>query len=438
VRDPSRGPKQVAGGRERRTRPLAISAVLAAAVLALAAAAPARAVSAAPSQAGPSVVQGDEWWFSSWLVQTKVWPLSRGSGVTVGVVDSGVQQLPDLRGVLVPGGNTLGIQSNGFGDGEAPTGHGTGVAALIAGQGVNGGVVGVAPAAKVLPVLVITGEGVGKYAESSSFGSGSTPEIAAGIKMAVNDGAQVINLSIAGPAPSASSCDPVLQDAVAYALQHNVVLVASAGNFNTIGDPAEEPASCPGVLAVGAVGPNLQVWADSERQPYVAVTAPGEEITFLTAVNTTIIGNGTSEAAPFVSAAAALIRSRYPSMPWYTVVQRIINSGLPEGGSVPNDSYGYGILRIPRALNAAKYPVAASAPNPVYAAYQQWLASSAGQAFLAAEHPKPRPSHTHAAAAPKSSGGGIGMAAVIAVIVVVVAAGAALSAVVLRRRRRAA
>jgi hypothetical protein len=220
------------------------------------------------SQAGPSAVQSDEWWFNSWDIQTKVWPLSRGAGVIVGVVDSGVQaNLPDLRGAVIPGGNTLGIDSNGEGDGQAPTGHGTGVAALIAGQGVDGGVVGIAPAAKILPVLVIVGEGVGQYAESSAWGSGTTQEIAAGIRMAVNDGAQIVNLSVAGEAPSASSCTPVLQDAVAYALQHNVVVVASAGNFDTIGDPAEEPASCAGVLAVGAVGPNLKVWPDSERQP---------------------------------------------------------------------------------------------------------------------------------------------------------------------------
>jgi membrane-anchored mycosin MYCP len=423
--------------RARRARTTGLALACLTALLALAAAAPVRAASAAPRQAGPSAVQSGEWWFSSWLIQSKVWPLSRGAGVTVGVVDSGVQALPDLRAVLVPGGNTLGIQSNGFGDGEAPTGHGTGVAALISGQGVDGGVLGIDPAAKILPVLVITGEGVGQYAESSSFGSGSVPEIAAGIKMAVNDGAQVINLSVAARAPSASSCDPALQDAVAYALQHNVVVVASAGNFNTIGDPPEEPASCAGVLAVGAVGPDLTVWADSERQPYVAVTAPGEDITFLTAVNTTVNGDGTSEAAPFVSGAAALIRSRYRSMPWYTVVQRIINTALAKGGSVPNDSYGYGILRIPGALNAALYPVPASAPNPVYAAYQAWLASAAGKQFLAAEHPRPHPLRTHAVAAPASPGGRIGLAAVIAVAAVVVAGGGALSVVAQRKRRRA-
>jgi len=424
----------------RRWRTLAATAALAATCLALAAAAPARAGPGTAGRPGQSI-QSAEWWFPAWDIQSKVWPLSRGARVTVGVVDSGVQALPDIRGALVPGGNTIGIQNNGFGDGEAPTGHGTAVAALIAGQGVAGGVLGIAPAAKILPVLVIVGEGVGTFAESSSWGTGTDQQIAAGIRMAVKDGAQVINLSIVGRAPSASSCDPVLQDAVAYALQHNVVVVASAGNFNTIGNPPEEPASCAGVLAVGAVGPDLRVWADSERQPYVAVSAPGVDITFLTAVNTTINGSGTSEAAPFVAGAAALIRSRHPSMPWYTVVQRIINTGLPEGRRGHNDSYGYGILRIPGALNVAKYPVPASAPNPVYAAYQRWLASPQGQQFLAAAHPRPHPSRPHPSparpvAAAASSGSSAGLIAVIAAAVVVVAGGTALAAAAARRRGR--
>ncbi len=427
-----------------RLRRLVTCAVVVTMVLVLAAAAPARAVPSTAHQAGPSAAQSDEWWFSSWDIRSKVWPLSRGAGVTVGVVDSGVQaNLPDLRGAVVPGGNTIGIDNNGEGDGEAPTGHGTGLTALIAGQGTNGGIIGIAPAAKVLPVLVVTGEGVGKHAESASFGTGSVQEVATGIRMAVNDGAQVVNLSLVSRSPSASSCDPAFQDAVAYALQHNVVVVASAGNFNTAGNQADQPASCAGVLAVGAVGPNLQVWPDSERQPYVAVSAPGAQIAFLTAIDTTIIGSGTSQAAAFVSGAAALIRSRYPSMPWYTVVQRIINTGLPEGGSVPNDSYGYGIVRIPRALNVARYPVAATAPNPVYAAYQRWLASPAGVQFLAANRPHSRPrSHPvpkrRTPLATSTSGNTETLIGAVTAIIVIVVGGAVLSVIVVRRRRRTA
>jgi membrane-anchored mycosin MYCP len=389
--------------------------------------------SAAPAWAGPPAVsrpgqsvQSLEWWFSSWDIQTKVWPLSRGAGVTVGVVDTGVQaSLPDLRAAVIPGGDTTSSRSNGMTDENGPLGHGTGLAAVIAGQGVGGGVLGIAPAAKILPVVVGNG-----YSELS--GDMTTQTVAAGIRYAVAHGAGVINLALGMPAPSASSCDPVLQDAVAYALEHNVVVVAGAGNTNITGQAAQEPASCAGVLAVGAVGPNLQLWPDSAQQPYVAVSAPGSNIVSLGRTGGDVTGSGTSFACAFVSGAVALIRSRYPSMPWYQVVQRIINTALPAGGSVPNDSYGYGILRIPGALNTAVYKVPASAPNPVYAAYQQWLASPPGQQFTAPSHPRPHPSRRPPAAAPTSSGGSAGL---IAGVIVAAALVAGLSVLAARRRR---
>jgi hypothetical protein len=425
----------------RRGVAAAVALALLCLTLALATAAPARAAKGKAGLPNQQSVPGAEWWFSSWDIQTKVWPLTRGAGVTVGVVDSGVEaELPDLRGAVVPGGNTIGIDNNGFGDGEAPTGHGTGIAALIAGQGVNGSVFGIAPAAKILPVLVLVGEGVGTFDEASSWGTGTQQEVAAGIRLAVKDGVQVINLSLAANAPSASSCNPVLQDAVAYALQHNVVVVASAGNFVTLGNPPEEPASCAGVLGVGAVGPNLQVWAHSERQPYVAVSAPGVDVPFLTAVNTILYDDGTSEASAFVAGEAALIRSRYPSMPWYGVVQRIINTALPEGSRVPNDRYGYGIVRIDRAVNASEFAVSASAPNPVYAAFKQWLASPAGEQFTSPSPSptRPHPARTSPVTAKASSGGsGIGVLAAVIAVVIVLAAGTALFVVARRRRRPA-
>jgi membrane-anchored mycosin MYCP len=401
-------------------------------MLALAAAAPARAVPAAPGRpAGPDqTVQSLEWWFSQWGIRTYVWPLSRGAGVTVALLDTGVQaNLPDIRAAVVPGADVAGGGGEGWTDNLLPTGHGTGIASLIAGQGVDGGVLGIAPEAKILPVVVSNfNTAVGAYTDAT---------LAAGIRYAVDRGAQVINMSLGGDTTLASVCDtPQLQDAVAYAVQHNVVLVAAAGNDGKNGNPPDSPASCAGVLAVGAVGPNLRLWSQSERQPYVAVAAPGALVVNLAADGGNNIGNGTSSATAFVSGTAALIRSRYPSMPWYTVVQRIINTTLPKGGSVPNDSYGYGIVRIGEALNVAKYPVPASAPNPVYSAYQGWLQSPQGQQFLAAGHPRPRPSRTPPAAAPASAGGSARLIAVIAAAVVVVAGGAALSIAALRRRRR--
>jgi membrane-anchored mycosin MYCP len=414
----------------RSRRVLTALGVFGAVCLVLASAAPAWAVPPAasrPGQPGQSV-QSLEWWFSSWDIQTKVWPLSRGAGVTVGVVDSGVQaNLPDLRAAVIPGGDTTGGRTNGMTDESGPLGHGTAVAAVIAGQGVDGGVLGIAPAAKILPVVVGAG-----YSELSDM---TLQTVAAGIRYAAAHGAGVINLSLGLPAPSAGSCDPVLQDAVAYALEHNVVVVASAGNTNVSGQIPVEPASCAGVLAVGAVGPNLKLWQYSDQQPYVAVSAPGSDIVSLGSTGGNVIGNGTTSASAFVSGAAALIRSRHPSMPWYQVVQRIINTALPAGGSVPNDSYGYGILRIPGALNTAVYKVPASAANPVYAAYQQWLASPQGKQFTAPSRPKPRPSRKPVAAAPASSSSSAGMIAVIAGVIVLAGAGAGLSVLAARRRR---
>ena len=118
------------------------------------------------------------------------------------------------------------------------------------------------------------------------------------------------------------------------------------------------------------------------------------------------------------------------------MVQRIINTSLPKGGTIPNDSFGYGIMRVDRALNVSKYPVPASDPNPVYDAYQQWLSSPQGQAYA---HPaKPRPAHSAPAATGASSGSGVGVLAVVAVVVVVVVAGAILFVVARRRRGRTA
>ena len=441
------------GARARRAvRPgaLALAAALAGTFLALAATAPARAIPAAASaaarparpaqssqpaapapsaQPGPSV-QALEWWFPDWDVRTKVWPLSRGAGVTVALLDSGVQaNLPDIRAAVVPGGDTTGAGTNGMTDDNGPQGHGTGLASLIAGQGVDGGVLGIAPAAKILPVVV---------GGRSDVDAGGTPaSIAAGIRYAVQHGAQVINMSLGDTdAPSASSCDPAEQDAVAYALQHNVILVAAAGNEFNSGNPPEQPASCAGVLAVGAVAPSLKLWPDSEQQPYVAVTAPGSDITTLAQDGGNYFVNGTSCSAAFVSGEAALVRSRYPSMPWYQVVQRILNTALPEGSGMPNTSYGFGIVRIPGALNAARYKVAASAPDPVLAAYQQWLGTPQGRQFTSPARPRPRPARSTPAAAPTAPGGGIGPAAVFLAVLVVVAGITALSVVAVRRRRR--
>ena len=317
-----------------------------------------------------------EWWFAAWHVQRKVWPLSQGAGVTVAEVDSGVQaSLPDLRGVVLPGIDLTGTARNGDTDIQVgEDGHGTAMAVMIAGQGIDAGTgtgtVGIAPRARILPVTV------------GGSGPRSVATAAAGIRYAVTHGARVIDMPFGIGQASPARCDPALQAAVAYALGHDVVLVASSGNASIFAGP-DEPASCAGVLAVGGTEPDGTLWPGSTREPYVAVAAPGDHMVYVGRDGRfTTTGAGTSFAAALTAGTAALIRSRYPNLPWYEVDRRLIATASPAGRPVPDDGYGYGygIVNPARAVNASAYPVPASAPDPVLARYQAWLATPAGQA----------------------------------------------------------
>src|SRR5262249_30092373 len=153
---------------------------------------------------------------------------------------------------------------------------------------------------------------------------------------------------------------------------------ASAGDAGRAGNIPDEPAACAGVLAVGAVNSHLALWSGSERQPYVDVAAPGVDIDWSGRDGKYYpIASGTSQAAAFVSGEGALIGAGYPAMPWQQVVQRVADTSLQRGTPVPNGKFGYGVVRIDRALDASRYPVAASAPNPVLASYRAWLKSPA-------------------------------------------------------------
>jgi type VII secretion-associated serine protease mycosin len=373
---------------------------------------------------------------SDWGVPRQVWPLSEGAGVTVGVVDTGVQaSLPDLRGVVLKGADELGFRGNGDIDWvRGEDGHGTMVAGLIAGQGIGtDGEVGIAPKAKILPVHVL-----GPVTDV-------TPDIiAAGIKYAVDHGAGVINISVGGPVMSATTCDPAEQEALAYALSRNVVVVAGAGDKNLTGSSPNEPATCAGVLAVGGIEPSLALWPDSTRGSNVSVAAPGDHV-MVEGIDgrSTTEGSGTSFSSPLVAGAAALIRSRYPSMPWYQVDQRIIDTALHVNGlSVPNDEYGYGIMDVAKAVSASAFPVPASAPDPPYTRYLSWLKSADGRSWAKASGVtvpgSSSPAGGHAAAssaAVKPASSSSGTLVIIAVVVVIVIVALVLM-LVLRSRKR--
>jgi subtilisin family serine protease len=425
----------------------AVCVALSAVCVALSAAAPSRAAPVTRASTARQPPWG-EWYLDSWDIQSKVWPLSRGAGVTVAVIDSGVQgDFPDLKGSVLRGtgldmsdvGPGLGGTPRYAGPGDVDMAlhsgdHGTEMAELIAGHGIVSTLIdkdfavvgrglagaGVAPEAKILPIDFL---GNGRALTTGSTG-GIQYGVPAGIRYAVGHGAQVISISLG---LSVGGCDARTQQAVADAAEHNVVVVASAGNEADRGDPADEPAACPGVLAVGAVTPGLTSPAWTQRQPYVAVSAPGTDIPYLNTdgniiirgMRTDSVSSGTSDAAALVAGAVALVRSRYPAMPAREVVQRIIDTAvLPPHQHLPGLALGHGVVDIYRALDVSGYPVPANAPNPVYARLDAWLK----------KHPAAHAPGRHSASASP--------VALVAGAVVLVAGAVALAALLGGRRRK--
>src|SRR5690348_3070177 len=252
-----------------------------------------------PSAAFADSVRRDQWQLKE-LDARSAWALSTGDGVTVAVLDSGVDaDHPDLVGQVLPGADFVDGRTDGR---EDPVGHGTTVAALIAGRADDGaGVVGVAPAAKILPVRVLDAQN--KYDDATA--------VARGLRWAVDHGATVANLSLGGTGRS-----PELAGAIAYASAHDVVVVACTGNAGAgaartdIWYPAREP----GVVAVaglaathhaGARTPIEELWTGSLTGPGTVLTAPAAELLGARPGGYWWV-QGTSFAAPLVAATATL------------------------------------------------------------------------------------------------------------------------------------
>ncbi|MEU7153381.1 type VII secretion-associated serine protease mycosin [Streptomyces sp. NPDC045456] len=283
-------------------------------------------------------IRNDQWALRS-LDAEKAWQQSTGKGITVAVIDSGVNgSHPDLKGNVLPGKN---FASGDPADRETKNNHGTSMASLIAGHGHGPGnaqgVMGIAPDAKILPL---------KHSDSEGDTYGSS--FAEPLRYAVDHGAKVVNMSIGGIGDGTDADNA----AIAYAVQHDVLLVASSGNDGSANP--NYPAAAPGVLAVGAVGENRRIWEDSNYGPHVLLTAPGEVIRSAAATKPYRLASGTSDAAAYVSGAAALVRAKFPDLTAGQVANRLVKSAqMPAGGSAgegPDAHYGYGVVRPYEAL----------------------------------------------------------------------------------------
>ncbi|WP_084725776.1 S8 family serine peptidase, partial [Streptacidiphilus melanogenes] len=282
-------------------------------------------------------VRDAEWPLFAFHASSSVWTKSTGNKVVVAVIDEGVRAShQDLSAAVLPGKcfySACSASVDTSGDG-----HGTAMASLIAGRGHGAdsteGVMGLAPSARILPM----------DAELSSTVSGSE-QIANAVRYATDSGARIIDMSFGSGAGS-----DVLKAAIAYAESHDVVLVASAGNDGAA--KLSWPAAYPGVVSVGAVDAEGKPWVDSNYGPGLTLAAPGVNIVAAGANSDSEyrLSDGTSDAAAYVSAEAALVRAEYPGLTAGQVVNRMVKSALNPTGRVHDDHYGYGIIRPDAAL----------------------------------------------------------------------------------------
>ncbi|MEU7802199.1 type VII secretion-associated serine protease mycosin [Micromonospora arborensis] len=288
----------------------------------------------------------DEQWQLDELQAATAWRSSTGRGVTVAVVDSGVDGThPDLVGQVLPGQDLVGPAG---GAGPDPVGHGTTVAGLIAGRSDDKrGAVGLAPDARILPVRVLDEDN--RYDDALI--------VAQGVRWAVDHGARVINLSLGGSGDS-----PALAAALDYAFVRDVVVVACTGNLATsTSSKVWYPAREPGVIAVaGLERSSDNLWSGSITGRATVLTAPATGLVGAKPPDGYWRVQGTSFAAPLVAATAALVRSRYPQMPAGEVVNRLLATARDLGPTGRDDRFGYGMVDPVAALTAQVPPVAAN------------------------------------------------------------------------------
>ncbi|MCL6290135.1 MULTISPECIES: type VII secretion-associated serine protease mycosin [Streptomyces] len=366
-------------------------------------------------------------WHLDVMKADEMWTSSTGEGVTVAVIDSGVDDSnPDLVGRVLRGKD---LAEGDPGDEHTDTdGHGTGMAGLIAGTGERDGgqgAFGLAPGVKILPIRVTQ-----KANNQAQWLKAFNTSVPAAIRFAVDSGAKVINISMAVEQGSQN-----LDESVAYALSKGSLVFAGVGNDAEKGNEALFPAATPGAVGVGAVGRDLARADFSQYGAQVDLAAPGEEMVHACGGGSGLCeSSGTSDATAIASASAALIWSKHPEWTNNQVLRVMLNTaGGPVSGKKRSDGIGYGIVRPRIALKTPGDP----GPADVYPLPD--LAAAASEA------PSPQPSkagggayQSEAPAAAAADGGGssalwIGLGVAAAALV-----GGGVTAAVLRSRRRKA
>lgn len=288
-------------------------------------------------QWGPPAIHADTAW-------DKVTPSQR-SKVTIAILDTGINAShEDLAANIVPGYNFVNNTATPT-DGH---GHGTHVAGIAAAIINNGrGIAGISGGSKIMPIKVLDDSGSGNYSH-----------IIQGIQYAADHGAQVISMSLGGPGSSRS-----MQDAINYAINKGVTVVAAAGNE---GGAVDFPGNCAGVITVGALDSNGTRASYSNFGPELDVMAPGSQIysSYINGSSSYTYMSGTSMATPAVAGVAALVRAANPGLTPAQVSDIIDRSAADMSNPGFDNNTGYGRVDAAQAVNLALGSAPAPGPAP--------------------------------------------------------------------------
>ncbi|MER5811668.1 S8 family serine peptidase [Streptomyces sp. NPDC002033] len=368
-------------------------------------------ISATPAQA--ETVRSRQWHLDA-MNAAEVWKTATGKSVTVAVIDTGVAGIPELDGQVLPGKDFLPDEKAGD-ERTDYQGHGTTMAAIIAGNGKGPGgadsAFGLAPGVKILPLRVdLHGNGLSR-----------DTTLRDAIRYAADSDAKILNISMIGWPDS-----PDLSDAVKYAIGKGKLIFAGVGNDGN--DEAYFPAATPGVVGVAAVDQAGSATKESQHNAAVDLSAPGVDIVTGCAGGL-CNSHGTSDATALASASAALLWSVHPDWTNNQVLRVLLNTaGKPVDGVERNDFVGYGVVRPRVAVPMPGDP----GPADVYPLPDLTAAGGVGGKTAETGSPKPAP---QAPSAVEKGDGGSSLPWIALGVGACVLIGGAVTAVAVRRNR---
>jgi subtilisin family serine protease len=252
-----------------------------------------------------------------------------GTGIKIAVIDSQIDvKNPELAGDIAG-------EFDAVGEAEPPDVHGTEMAGVIA---AHDRLTGIAPNAQIYAIHAFSRSG-------DTFGS-STFYIVNALNWAISQNVRVINMSFTGPR------DPSIDRALQVAHEKGIVLIGSAGNFGPDSPPLY-PGADPYVIAVTATDSNDKVFSGANHGNYIAVAAPGVDIAVPAPDATYQLTTGTSVAAAEVSGVVALLLQRNPALTPDQVRTILTSTAKHPGTEEHNDTYGWGLIDLAKAIQAA-------------------------------------------------------------------------------------